>query len=197
MPDVQTSPYLVTLGRLLTPDEFQALPKEAGYKYELIDGRVYRVVTTSWHSRLCSRLNAALETYAEAHDLGECVGETAGFALPRSSRKGQRRSPDVGFIRKERLRPLSDHSDPFPTEPPDLVAEVVSEDSQDQDYMQGVVSFWLDQGTRLVWVIWPTARLAQVWLPGQPVRSLSIGDQLDGLDVLPGFAYPLAQLFRE
>jgi Uma2 family endonuclease len=190
-------PYLVTLGRLLSVEEFQAMPKEEGYKYELIDGRVYRVVTTSWHGRLVSRLTTAINSYAEEHDLGECLGETTGFDLPPHSRKGQRRSPDIGFVVKERLLPLSDHSDPFPDEPPDLVGEVVSEDSQDQEYMQDRATFWLNQGVRLVWVVWPTERLVQVWRPDQPMRSLSVGESLDGLDVLPGFQYPLERLFRE
>ncbi len=192
-------PYLVTQGRLLSVDEFQALPKEEGYKYELIDGRVFRVATTLWHGRLVARIIAALNAYAEAHELGECVSETAGFDLPPHQRrvKRQRRSPDVGFMCQDRLPLLSDHSDPFPDEPPDLVAEVVSEESQDQEYMQDRAAFWLNQGTRLVWVVWPTERLVQVWRPDQPVHSLSLGESLNGQDVLPGFSYPLERLFRE
>jgi hypothetical protein len=35
------------------------------------------------------------------------------------------------------------------------------------------------------------------WRPGsdQPVATLNIGDQINGVDVLPGFTYPLARLF--
>jgi hypothetical protein len=36
-----------------------------------------------------------------------------------------------------------------------------------------------------------------VWRQGsdQPIATLGSGEQLDGLDVLPGFTYPLGQLF--
>jgi hypothetical protein len=36
-----------------------------------------------------------------------------------------------------------------------------------------------------------------LWLPSndQPTKTLKIGDALDGLDVVPGFSYPLTELF--
>ena len=47
-----------------------------------------------------------------------------------------------------------------------------------------------------MWVIWPKQRQVEVWRPGtdQPVMTLGAADALDGLDVLPGFSYPLAAL---
>ncbi len=55
-------------------------------------------------------------------------------------------------------------------------------------------------GVRLVWVIWPKRHEFDVWRAdgaGAPqlVATLKRGDALDGLEVLPGFAYPLAELF--
>ena len=56
---------------------------------------------------------------------------------------------------------------------------------------------YLAAGVRLVWVVWPKSQQVDVWRPDtvQPVARLGIGDALDGLDVLPGFTYPLARLF--
>ncbi len=50
---------------------------------------------------------------------------------------------------------------------------------------------------RLVWVVWPNERQVDLWLPGNenPVQTLNLGDALDGREVVPGFAYPLAELF--
>jgi hypothetical protein len=55
---------------------------------------------------------------------------------------------------------------------------------------------WLQRGACFVWVVWPTRRQVDVWTPGQEVpMTLSVGDTLDGADVLPGFTYALADLF--
>jgi Uma2 family endonuclease len=56
---------------------------------------------------------------------------------------------------------------------------------------------YLDAGVRLVWLIWPKSQQVEVWRPDdqQPSAVLGAGGALDGLDVLPGFTYPLDQLF--
>jgi Uma2 family endonuclease len=56
---------------------------------------------------------------------------------------------------------------------------------------------YLAAGVRLVWLIWPKYQQVDVWRPGanQAVQTLNLGESLDGLDVLPGFTYPLARLF--
>jgi hypothetical protein len=56
---------------------------------------------------------------------------------------------------------------------------------------------YLNAGTRLVWVVWPKRKEVDVWRPGdiKPSATLSVGDVLDGLDILPGFTYPVERLF--
>jgi len=57
---------------------------------------------------------------------------------------------------------------------------------------------YLQASVRLVWIVWPEAQTVDVWRPGDadaPGRALALGDVLDGQDVVPGFAYPLADLF--
>ncbi len=56
---------------------------------------------------------------------------------------------------------------------------------------------YLAAGARLVWIVWPKYEQVDVWRPGadQPSVTLGSGDLLDGLDVLPGFTYPVDRLF--
>jgi hypothetical protein len=56
---------------------------------------------------------------------------------------------------------------------------------------------YLRAGTRLVWIVWPRRWQVDVWCPGDqtPSQTLGLADSLDGLDVVPGFTYPLAKLF--
>jgi Uma2 family endonuclease len=57
------------------------------------------------------------------------------------------------------------------------------------------VEQWLAAGARIVWVLNPRQRSVKVHREGQPVRILSIEDALDGEEVVPGFRYPIADLF--
>ena len=54
---------------------------------------------------------------------------------------------------------------------------------------------WLTAGTRLVWVIDPTARAVHIFRTGCPVIELSNADELGGEDVLVGFSVKVASLF--
>ena len=52
-------------------------------------------------------------------------------------------------------------------------------------------------GVRLVWEVDPRARTVAVYeVPDQPT-ILEVGQTLEGGQVLPGFALPLADLFTE
>jgi len=53
----------------------------------------------------------------------------------------------------------------------------------------------MENGTRLLWLIYPDNRLIDVYRPGQPTVTLKAGDTLDGGDVLPGFTASLAAIF--
>ncbi len=79
---------------------------------------------------------------------------------------------------------------------PDLAVEIPSPD-QYRPEMAEKARLYLAVGVRLVWVIWPRWRQVGVWRPGAaaPVATLDTTGTLDGLDVLPGFTYPVARLF--
>jgi hypothetical protein len=47
----------------------------------------------------------------------------------------------------------------------------------------------------MVWLVWPRRRTVSVLRPGQPEIELTENDELDGLDVVPGFRLPVAALF--
>ena len=56
---------------------------------------------------------------------------------------------------------------------------------------------YLEAGTRLVWVIWPRWQEVNLWRVGDDTpTTLTVADELDGEDVVPGFTYPVADLFR-
>lgn len=54
---------------------------------------------------------------------------------------------------------------------------------------------WLHYGARLVWVVRPNTRTADVHRTGHPVLTLSDEGTLDGLDVLPDFTFSVSEIF--
>src|SRR5262245_46003669 len=130
--------------------------------------------------------------------LGRVTGADGEFDLtqPGDARETAL-APDAAFARAERIPPLGT---PEYTRAwrlaPDLVGEVVSP-NQFRPEMATKAQRYLTAGVRLVWVVWPHYRQVDVWCPGadQPVATLGSSEMLDGLDVLPGFTYPLNRLF--
>ena len=109
-------------------------------------------------------------------------------------------SPDIGYISAERAATLPAEGTPerrkFLPIAPDLAVEIASPD-QYQPEMARKAALYLESGVRLVWVIWPAVRQVGVWRAGSslPDAMLGMGDTLDGGEVLPGFALPIARLF--
>jgi Uma2 family endonuclease len=147
------------------------------------------------HGYLELEIGAALRGYAKPRGLGRVyVGET-GFDLTLPGEPVETvLGADVAFLRTERVPPEGD-DDAYVLGPPDLVVEIASP-SQFRPEMGAKAWLWLQRGVRLAWIVWPKRRQVDVWTPGQDVPvTLNAGDTLSGADVLPGFAWPLDELF--
>ena len=55
---------------------------------------------------------------------------------------------------------------------------------------------WLEAGTRLVWVVYPGTRSIVVNKSLKDISTLTATDTLNDGDVVPGFEYPLAEVFE-
>jgi Uma2 family endonuclease len=114
-------------GRFLSEDEFVTWCDEDA-RAEWVDGEVIVMSPASWvHARLSRLLIGLLGDYVETKKLGEVVGTE--FTVRLNSKL--RRIPDVLFIANDRLPNLR----PKHLEgPPNLIIEVVSDDSVDRDW---------------------------------------------------------------
>jgi Uma2 family endonuclease len=136
-------------------------------------------------------------TYFPDRLLGVITGADGGYRPDPAHPRDTELAPDVAFVRKDRV---PDHASPdYPKAwpiTPDLAVEVASP-NQYRPGMGTKAKLYLSFGTRLVWVVWPRWQQVDVWRPGdaRPSVTLSIGDVLDGLDVVPGFTYPVEKLF--
>ena len=189
----------------LTLDEYLALPEDRGTRYELHQGRLVRMpVAGGSHDYIAFRLVLKLGAYVEARGLGAVTLSQAGYDVSEPGELTTVYIPDLAFVRAERVpaQASPEWSRPWKLAP-DLVIEVVSP-SQFHPETEQRAREWITRGARMVWVIWPAARSVDVWLPVPdagsivPSRDETVGvtGQLDGRDVIAGFACPVAELFK-
>jgi Uma2 family endonuclease len=173
-----------------TVDDLEHLPDD-DFRYEVWDGELTRMPPAGGrHNEVETDLAFALREAAGA--TGRVYTGDTGFRLM------ERRSisPDVAFVRRERLPPPEDRVGFLPVLP-DLAVEVRSPSDSDED-LRIKVERYLTLGVPLVWVVDPEHRTAEVHRPGRPSRLLRAdrSDVLEGEDVVPMFRLALEQLFK-
>ena len=186
--------------RLMSEDELLTLPDDE-WQYELVAGRLVRMPMSGLeHRDVTFQILIALHDFNRDRDLGLITLPDTGFRLSPPGEPDTVLAPDIAFVRGERVQQLPAPGTPerrkFLPLAPDLAVEVASPE-QYRPVMAAKARLYLAVGVRLVWVVWPRWRRVDDWRPGsdQPVATLGVDDHLDGLDVLPGFTYPVARLF--
>lgn len=183
---------------LMTAEELLHLPDD-GWLYELVEGRLVRMTPAGFdHGTIEADLGTALRTFVTAHELGSVATGETGFTLSLPGEPDTVLGADVAFVPAERLpAPGSPERQGFLHLAPDLVVEVASPD-QHRPEMAAKARTWLAAGVRLLWLVWPRARQVDVWRPGSDVPVATLGgiDALGGLEVVPGFTYPVFRLFE-
>lgn len=181
----------MTTTKLLTVEGVERNPPDG--EWELIDGVVVPVSPASPISaRVGARMLIKVGNHVDQHDLGVVCNAEAGYKL--FSDRETLRSPDVSFVRKDRA-PRGDDELHFARLAPDLAIEVLSpSDSRAAALRTGVT--YIEAGVRLVWLVDPMRRMVVVLMSDHLPVNLGDGDVLTGGDVLPGFAVPIADIFR-
>jgi Uma2 family endonuclease len=182
----------------MTADECFAVPDEDGWQYELVDGVLVRLPSPGYeHGEIVADIAMEQSQYVKSHTLGCILAAESGFLLSRQGQPDTVLGPDVSFVRAENVPPPgAPGREKYLRLAPDLAVEVASPDQYHPE-MAAKAKISLSAGVRLVWVVRPASQTVDVRRPGSdaPVATLTTADALDGLDVVPGFSYPLADLF--
>jgi len=181
--------------RLITADELAAMP--AHQDYELVLGRLVPVAPAATdHGALGSNLTRLVMNHVYDNKLGRAYIAETGFDITRPSDPGQTvLAADLAFVRAGRV-PAPSRKPAFKKVVPDFVYEIAS-GGQTRDEMADKARLWTSRGVRLCWIQWPTRQTIDVWSPhAQAQRALTLDDDLDGEDVLPGFRCPVAAAFE-
>ena len=178
--------------KALTDEQFMALPEDDRL-YEYIDGELIVVANSGVeHGYLALTLGYFLTGFVRNHQLGITCDSSTAFKM----KTGNKRSPDVAFIAKERLQGLKRLPKGFFEGAPDLVVEIISPNNTFEEIHHKLVEYF-ENGTRLAWVILPDEECVLVYHQPKPSKLLLLEDSLEGEAVIAGFQLPLKELFQE
>ena len=102
------------------------------------------------------------------------------------------RSPDVAFVRAERVPPGGVRA--FFDGAPDLAVEVISPSDRASEVIAKARD-WLRFGCTAVWVVDPETKTVTVYSRRPQTLFLSVKDTLACEELLPGFSLPVSQIF--
>lgn len=138
-----------------------------------------------------ARLLVRLGAHVEAEAIGVCGSGASAFRLDPAL--ACLHVPSAWFLRRARLPPDGVLRTVWPGAP-DVAVEVLSE-PEDLAAARDRATEYLENGSRLVWIVDAQARSGSVHRLSFPSRRLSEKDSLDGLDAIPGFSVRLSDLF--
>jgi Uma2 family endonuclease len=173
--------------------QFEAFIAQSGNEdrlFELIDGEILEKVRTELHSIVSGNIFAELREIVKLHNLGRVVFEVR-YAVPGD--QANSRIPDVSFTSAERLLPVVEKG--AVPQLPDLCVEVQSPGDTPKK-MRDKATYYLENGARLVWLVYPKKRMIEVQYPDGEFDMFRMSETLTGGDVLPGFSMPVSKAFE-
>jgi len=169
-------------------EEFLALPENRDRNFELIDGEIIEKMPTDEHGTIANWIGGEFHIYLKANPIGR-AGVEVRFQMPDDPANSIQ--PDVSFIKAEHAV-VKQGAVP---RMPDLAVEIKSPDDTFKQ-MRDKADYYLKNGTKLVWLVYPEQRIVEVYAPEVDLKILTERDTLDGSDVLPGFALAVSDIFK-
>ena len=142
-------------------------------------------------SKFNSEVNLDLGLWNRQTKLGITFDSSGGFKLP----NGADRSPDAAWIPLAKWESLTpEQQEKFPPICPDFVIELRSP-SDSLKPLQEKMQEYMDNGTRLGWLINRKNRQVEIYRQGREKEILENPTTLSGEDVLPGFVLNLSLIW--
>ena len=139
-----------------------------------------------------AEITAQLVSWTKQDGTGAVFDSSTGFKLP----NGADRSPDAAWVRRSRLAQLSRvEKEKFLPLCPDFVIELRSP-SDDLEEIQAKMDEYIDNGSRLGWLLDPKSRRVYVYRPGPRVVVIESAEEISGEPELPGFVLNLREIWE-
>ncbi len=174
----------------LTYDDYALLPQDRN-RYEILEGELYMTPSPSLrHQRVVHRLTMILSQYVEAAGSGELLFAPLDVLLSETNIV----QPDILFLSRSKVPP---HGAKNLQVAPDLVIEVVSESSSEQDRVHKK-RIYARHGISHSWIADPDNRTLEAFeLAGSEYRLAGAftGDATATSSLFPRLTMPLARIW--
>jgi Uma2 family endonuclease len=177
--------------QLYTVEDFEAYENQhPDQLVELIDGRIVEKVTTEEHGVIAVIIASEIRLFLKQNPhIKGYVGVEVSHRRPED--KHNERKPDVSFRATDGK--VSKAS--LLKQMPDFAVEIKSP-TNGYDKLRDKARFYIANGTRLVWLVYPTKQIVEVYLADGSSDLFKSDEVLDGGDVFPGFKLNVATIFE-
>jgi len=143
---------------------------------------------TGWRN---AKLTQSICYWSEKDGTGVCCDSSTLFTLP----NGAKRSPDVSWIRRERVDALTEkQQEGFAPICPDFVLELrLPSDTVAE--VQRKMDEYMSNGAELGWMIDPYSKHVYIYRPRQPIECLENPETVSGDPLLPGFVLNVREIW--
>jgi Uma2 family endonuclease len=167
-------------------EEFLATHREG--LYELIEGEIVDKSLTELQGVIAVNIASVIHDYVKKHKIGRVLlevqyqphNDTYNYRLPDVS---YRNSKDP-LLERGAIQGM-----------PDLAVEIKSPDDTNKQ-MRATADFYLANGCKMVWLVFPDKKLVEVHLPDGNYETYVVGDTVSGGDVLPDFSITVEEIFE-
>ncbi|GIL14190.1 MAG: hypothetical protein BroJett038_29100 [Chloroflexota bacterium] len=184
---------MVVRQKLYTVEEFEqfiAQAENADRLFELVEGEIVEKVPTEQHGVIVVNISTELKLYIRQTGKGRVAVEVR-HQLPGDEHNS--RLPDIAYY-ADSSRPVVEQG--AVAQMPDLCVEVQSPDDTPKA-MRDKAAYYLANGARLVWLVYPKKRLVEALYPDGEFDIFSNGATVSGGELLPGFGLAVHAVFEE
>jgi Uma2 family endonuclease len=155
------------------------------------EGHLILMPPTGWETgHRNMSLSELVSRWARSDGRGLAFDSSTGFRLP----DGAIRSPDVAWVRRDRITALSPDPSKFLPLCPDFVIELRSA-SDTLSVLQDKMQAYLDNGLPLGWLINPQDKTVEIYRQAQTTQVVPLAGIVSGEPELPGLQINLDEIF--
>ena len=177
---------------LYTAEDLEQLSAE-GQRYELVFGELIPMAPVGGEQGV-KTFDVLVEvgSFVRRNQLGRGFTSETGFRL--ADDPDTILAPDWAFVSQSRIQGPASRG--YEETIPDLVLETRSPNSTKGE-IAGKIALWLRFGVKVVWDLDPVRKTLVVHRLDGGLTRLGVQDTLAEEELLPGFALPLSELFRD
>ncbi|MDQ7023988.1 MAG: Uma2 family endonuclease [Anaerolineae bacterium] len=176
--------------KLFTLEDFEAYVDEhPELLVELIDGKIAKKITSEERGVIIATIGSEILAFLKQNRQIKGYVST-GVSHSRPEDKHNERKPDVSFRYADSAASKAVALQQMPT----FAIEIRSKTNTYED-LRDKAKFYIANGTKLVWLVYPTKQIVEVYYADGSSDLFKESETLEGGDILPDFHLDVAAIF--